>query len=232
MLPQNNLTECFSNYQNNEDGNRNMAAFSIILKAGSSQEEKLWSLVEEIETVILAADANNNIMILHNPKNFGGTRSRQDNKVVCMLGLCVHAIYALINLRTALVDCQILVPAVTDLSNCKTAEEVPNIPVPKEDGLISFKGSSVFIPAPILCNAFLASGTNKPFKLIPIITDAARNFDSEHEEDETMTSLALTHSDDLNAWLYSVRVGLINKTRYQIFPDDKEVTGFCKEHLG
>jgi len=38
-----------------------MAAFSSILEAGFSEEEKLRSLVEEIDTVILAADANNKI---------------------------------------------------------------------------------------------------------------------------------------------------------------------------
>ena len=87
MLPQKNWIEWFSNHPNNEDGNRNMAAFSSILESGLSEEEKLRSLVEEIDTVILAADANNKIMILHSPKNFGGTRSRPDNKVVCMLGM-------------------------------------------------------------------------------------------------------------------------------------------------
>ena len=94
----------FSNLPNNEDGNRNMAAFSSILEAGLSEEEKLQSLVEEINTVILAADANNKIMILHSPKNFGGTRSRPNNKVVCMLGLGAHAMYIFIDLRTALAD--------------------------------------------------------------------------------------------------------------------------------
>ena len=44
-----------------------------------------------------------------------------------------------------------------------------------------------------------------------------------------MTSLALIHADDLNAWLYSVKVGSINEPRYQINPDDVEVTAFCKE---
>ena len=54
MLPQINWTEWFSNHPNNEDGNRNMAAVSSILKAGFSEEEKLRSLVEEIDTVSLA----------------------------------------------------------------------------------------------------------------------------------------------------------------------------------
>ncbi len=67
--------------------------------------------------------------------------------------------------------------------------------------------------------------------MIPIVTDAARNFNSDHEEDETMTSFALTHADDLNAWLYDVNVGLINNTRYQMNPNNTEVTTFCKERL-
>jgi hypothetical protein len=95
MLPQNNWVEWFSNHPSTEDGNGNMAPFSSILEAGFSREEKLQSLDKEIDTVISAANANNNIMILHSPKNFGGTISRTDNKVVCMLGLSVHAMYIL-----------------------------------------------------------------------------------------------------------------------------------------
>jgi hypothetical protein len=64
--------------------------------------------------------------------------------------------------------------------------------------------------------------------LIPIVTAAARAFSSEHEEDEMMMSKALTHTDNLNVWLYGIKVGSINKTRYQINPDDSEITLFCK----
>jgi hypothetical protein len=142
MLPQINWTKWFGNHPNNEDGNRNMAAFSSILEAGSSQEEKLRSLVEEIDTIILAANASNKIMILHSPKNIGGTRSMPDSKVVCMLGLGAHATHVLVNLRTA--------PVVTDLSDCETAQDVANIPAPEENGLVGFGSSSIYIPAPVL----------------------------------------------------------------------------------
>ena len=145
------------------------------------------------------------------------------------MGLGVNATYVIVDLRTALADCQIVVPAVTDLSGWETAKDVTNIPSPEENGLVGFEGSSVFLPTPFLHNAILASGTKEPFELIPIITEAARTFNSEHEEGEMMTSLALIHADDLNAWLYSVKVGSINETRYQINPDDVEVTAFCKE---
>jgi hypothetical protein len=91
---------------------------------------------------------------------------------------------------------------VTDHSNCKTAKEVANIPAPNKDGLVGFEGSSVFIPAPVLRNAILASGTNKPFELIPIITDAARNFNLEHEENKQSQAkpqcMALRHQSGLN----------------------------------
>ena len=50
MVPQNNGIEWFSNHPNNEDGNRNMAAFGSILEAGSLQEEKLGIIVKEQKT--------------------------------------------------------------------------------------------------------------------------------------------------------------------------------------
>jgi hypothetical protein len=61
-----------------------------------------------------------------------------DNNVVCMLGLGIHAIYLLIDLGTAFADCQIVVPVVTDLSDCKTSKKLENIPAPNKDGLLGF----------------------------------------------------------------------------------------------
>ncbi len=65
--------------------------------------------------------------------------------------------------------------------------------------------------------------------MIPLVTATARLFDSEHKDDETMTNKAITHADDLNAWLYGIKAGLIKETRYQINPDDLEINSFCKE---
>jgi hypothetical protein len=57
----------------------------------------------------------------------------------------------------------------------------------------------------------------------------ARLFDSEHKDSKTMTNKTITHADDLNAWIYGVKVGSIKETRYQINPDDSEINSFCKE---
>jgi hypothetical protein len=105
MLTENNWIDWFVNHPTNEQGNRNLNSFSDILGAGTSDKEKLRSLVEEIDRVILAADAYKNIMILHNPKNFGGTRLRQASKVACMIGLGNQASYVNVDLKSALADC-------------------------------------------------------------------------------------------------------------------------------
>ncbi len=45
-----------------------------------------------------------------------------------------------------------------------------------------------------------------------------------------MTSMAIAHTENLNTWLSGVKMGSINKTRYQVLRDDREVTAYCIEH--
>ena len=87
---QSNWINWFVNHPSNEEGNRNLQSFSNILGAGIFRDDKLKQFVKEINTVILAADANKNILILHSPKNFGGTQSRPMNKVVCMIKISLN----------------------------------------------------------------------------------------------------------------------------------------------
>ena len=143
----------FINHTSNDAGNRNLQAFSDILSSESNGAEKLRSLVEEIDTVILAANANNNIMIMHSPKNLGGTRSRPDNKVVCMLGMGPQAVSVQVDLNSALADCNIIVPTVQELAECRTAQDVADISAPTDIGLVGFEGSAIFIrTSPSRCN--------------------------------------------------------------------------------
>ncbi len=119
----------FINHESNDASNRNLQAFSNSLSSGASNAERLLSMAEEIDTVILAANARRNIMILHSPKDFGGTRTRPDNKVSCMFGLGSQAICILIALNTALTNCNIVVPMLQELSDCETAQDGSTIPV-------------------------------------------------------------------------------------------------------
>jgi hypothetical protein len=84
MLTDTTWSDWFIDHESNNIGKKNLLAFSNSLSLGASN--KLQSLVKEIDTDTLAAYASRKIMILQSPKNFGGTRTRPDNKVICMLG--------------------------------------------------------------------------------------------------------------------------------------------------
>ncbi len=113
-------------------------------------------------------------------------------------------------------DIQLIVPSVYDLAECKSAKDVTNNPAPEANGLNGFEGSAIFIPGPVLQNTIISSNMKNPFKLIPIISRTARSFDKEHKLEAT----AVTHADDLSAWLYGVKVGLVLKMRYSVNPDN------------
>ncbi len=60
-----------------------------------------------------------------------------------------------------------------------------------------------------------------PFELIPIISQAAKAFDETNKG-----AKAVEHADDLCAWIFGVKAGLIPETRYSIDPDDAELEAF------
>jgi hypothetical protein len=64
------------------------------------------------------------------------------------------------------------------------------------------------------------------FELIHLMTTIARAFGTAHENDKTILSMAITHADNLNTWLYGVKKGLIREKLYSVILDDKEVQEF------
>ena len=75
-------------------------------------------------------------------------------------------------------------------------------------------------------NAIIESNPKDPFELIHIIYRIAKTFDQ-----ELNTTSAVTHADDLCAWLYGAKTGLIPETRYSVNHDNEEVEAFyIKRH--
>jgi hypothetical protein len=94
--------------------------------------------------------------------------------------------------------------------------------------MVGFEGSAIFIPGPVLRSAILMSNTKDPFRLIPLMTRTAREFDLAQTKNNTiLQEKTITHSDNLNAWLYSMKVGSINKKRYSVTPDNIKILMFC-----
>jgi hypothetical protein len=148
MVTHTTWSEWFINHPSNDAGNRNLQAFSETLSSGKTGATKLQQVTEDIDTVILAAKENRQIMMFHSPRNFGGTRTRPENKLVCMLGMGPQAVSVLVELNSALANCDIIVPTVDELSGCTTAQEVEDIPAPTGN-VLGFEGSAIYIPGPI-----------------------------------------------------------------------------------
>jgi hypothetical protein len=207
-------------------------AFGDTLRSGNTEATKLQQVTEEIDTVILAANESNGIMMLHSPRNFGGTRTRPANKLVCMIGIGPQAVSVLVDLNLALANCDIIVPTVLELLGCTIAQEVKDIPAPA-GGVIGFKGSLIYILGPIFRNAIITSGSTNPFKLIPLMNATARAFEAEPRVSQVVINgNPINHAVNINAWLYGVRHGTIPETRYSVLPDNVEISNFnANRHL-
>jgi hypothetical protein len=137
----------FVNHPSNDAGNKTPPALSSMLDADSSIKAKLKDLVEDIDTVILAADTNRKLALFHSPKNFGGTRTRPDDKVACLDKTREQSNSSALDLESDFQSLRIRVPEVLELAVCMTANEVAALEVPGEDTLIGMEGSAIYIPA-------------------------------------------------------------------------------------
>ena len=84
-----NWRDYFTNHPNTDAGNDNMTALTAALAAELNDDKRVTASVEGVDTVILAADADKEILILHSPKRFGGTHSHATDNIICLTGLSV-----------------------------------------------------------------------------------------------------------------------------------------------
>ncbi len=150
-----------------------MAAFGSTLKAGSSQEEKLLSLVEVI------SETPDQGQTIKSCACWGSV-------------LCNVPLHWFKDATHGLPDCGRGGDRPLRLQNCPRCCRHSSSQRKWSHWfwrLLNFHPS----PCPPQRNTGIRIRTNQHFELIPIVTDAARNFDSDHEEDEMMTSLTLSY---------------------------------------
>ena len=94
----------FASLPENEEGNRNMEAFTESLNSGKSKFKKVKNLTDSQNSVFLAVDGKKMIKIFHSPKNFGGTLLHPSNKVTCLTGLGRSAICVQLDPTLAIAD--------------------------------------------------------------------------------------------------------------------------------
>ena len=105
-------------------------------------------------------------------------------EVMCLSGTGEIATVFEVNPLTLTVDCNLVTPTIDALRECTTATEVAELEAPDKNGLVTYPGSTSFLPASWLAGAVIAANSSDPFLLITVVNAAVTVFDLEHEEDE------------------------------------------------
>ena len=82
-----NFKEYFENNPSNEDGDKNMNSFSKVLSGNKNQKEKTSTATNNADSVVVGADAENNVVIVHSLSNLGGNLLRPDDNIVGAVGM-------------------------------------------------------------------------------------------------------------------------------------------------
>jgi hypothetical protein len=67
---------------------------------------------------------------------------------------------------------------------------------------------------------------SRPFQIDPNADTIYNQVDEAVEDNKERNGTATTHADDLNAWLYGIKRGLIPEIRYTVIPNDNKAAIF------
>ncbi len=145
------------------------------------------------------------------------------------------AICVQINVTLAVSDCKFNTPTSKELAACVTAQNVRDLPIPDAapdaDGIFSYKGSNIMMPAPWLRDTIINAETNDPFELIWIVIAAAQAYDTAHP-DADEDNKASVHTDDFSSWAWGVGLNRVPETRLEVNADDGELESYrADRHL-
>ena len=184
-----NWKQHYASLASNNDGNKMMMNFSKSITESLSDKDKINALTEETDSVIFIADDQGSITVIHSPTKLGGTRSRPELKIVCLVGMGPLATAVVLNDKQAIAIFKIATPEKDKFHDCTSAEQFSVLDVEdNEEGRGTRRGrvtsrnltrteSSVpacFIPAPFLAKFVLEADSKKPADLVPAFLLAAK----------------------------------------------------------
>ena len=190
--------------KDNADVNKNTSVFTEAWLPEKSQDQRFQMLAADPDMVLLAADFNKKLLVLHIFKNAGGTLLRLEKKLMCLSGTGSLATVFEVDHLTLMAEYNLVTPTIDELQECKKETEVAELEAPEENGLVTYPGSASFLPAPWLADAVIAANSSNPFLLITTVNAAATVCDLEHEEDENYITTAVDHAGDFILWAWGI----------------------------
>ena len=108
----------FNNRHDNNLGNQDSTVLSDAWSQTTSQIEKKSFISNDEFIVILAANANNTVTILHSFKNIGGTPFCLIDKFVCFVRANEHATVVNITMPSITASIKFTTPSIDDILAC------------------------------------------------------------------------------------------------------------------
>jgi hypothetical protein len=219
----------------NESGDRNIPGFTGAMNFESSADEKMTAL-NEPNGVLLTANNRQEIVLLHNPKNFGGTLLRPTDKIGCLLGVGHNAMPVIIDETAALQPLQVAVPPLAEIAACSSIDDLRALATPAVNGLVNLEAINIFFPAPFLRNAILNENISSPLALILVAINAGIEHINIHQNDANFDENDVNdHIDLFMTWCMGVHQASVPETRFSVDPDDDELAAFSlrlhSEHI-
>ena len=121
-----NFKEYFENHPSNKDGNKSMNSFSEALSGDKrkKKKEKTSTATNNADSVVVGADAENNVVIVHSLSNLGGNLLRPNDNIVGAVEMCNNPIGVSISTNSFCKQVKQNAPGLEKYKECKSEEEL------------------------------------------------------------------------------------------------------------
>ena len=116
----NSWAEHLKNFAGSKDANKNMKAYTDALPSSKTILEMVDALVEDAHAGILLVGPKNSILQIHSWKKIGGTRTRPDYGVWCMIGSGPTGQGVEVDITFVTSASPVSIASATEIANCRT----------------------------------------------------------------------------------------------------------------
>ena len=215
----------FASRESNARGNKSPMAYLSAWSNDVPPEAKLQLLSNDPDIAILAGDSGQNVMILHNFKNLGGTILSPSDKLACLLGGSRMAPVIIVNDIIITEEASVMTPPAETILACTSVLELLDLTAPlaeENEDTITFRGSTTFLPPPWLQNTIFEARSDDPLELILAAKAGATSFNEQQLAiDPTYNPTTDITLNEFAMWAWAVKNKEITPTTYYLDPNDE-----------
>lgn len=220
----------FAARESNTSGNKNPGLFLSAWSDSNSLEAKLQLINNDPDIAVLAANAGQEIMILHSFKNLGGTILSPADKMACLFGGNRMAPVVIVDEVPLTDNLDIMTPSTEDILACTTIEALSQLDAPlaeANEDTITYRGGNTFLPPPWLLDTIFEAHSDDPLTLILAAKTGASRFNEKQlAADPTYTPNTDVILNEFVMWAWAVKRNLVHATRYYLDPYDTDMDNY------